>query len=178
MQLQFTLHLHFVFYRNECAQPECGVFFTTSPPHARCLTLTLAPDGAGPGCSRVRESRGQQPFRYPRVRRTRHHARTLLFQSTVVVTPCSGARVRHQCQPLSRNNYLTSRRFAPQLWSASARRRFDLRDMSRSPIKNPRRWQFWVGSYLSLLNVAEGRPLACRARPRNQIVFHIATQFP
>ena len=50
MQRQFTLHLHFVFNRNECAQPECGVFFTTSPPHARCLTLTLAPDGAGPGC--------------------------------------------------------------------------------------------------------------------------------
>jgi len=77
MQRQFTLHLHFVFNRNECAQPECGVFFTTSPPHARCLTLTLAPDGAGPGCSRIRECRGQQPFRYPRVRRARHHARTL-----------------------------------------------------------------------------------------------------
>ena len=102
MQRQFTLHLHFVFNRNECAQPECGVFFTTSSPHARCLTLTLAPDGAGPGCSRVRESRGQQPFRYPRVRRARHHARTLLFQVTVALTPCVTARVRHQCQPLSR----------------------------------------------------------------------------
>ena len=102
MQRQFTLHLHFVFNRNECAQPECGVFFTTSSPHARCLTLTLAPNGAGAGCSLVRECRGQQPFRYPRVRRTRHHARTLLFQITVALTPYVTARVRHQCQPLSR----------------------------------------------------------------------------
>jgi len=70
------------------AQPECGVFFTTSPPHARCLTLTLAPNGAGAGCSLIRECRGQQPFRYPRVRSARHHARTLLFQITVPVTPC------------------------------------------------------------------------------------------
>ena len=33
--------------------------------------------------------------------------------------------------------FLTSRRFAPQLWSGSARRRFDLRDMSRSKQKIP-----------------------------------------
>ena len=127
MQHQFTLHLHFVFNRNECAQPECSVFFTTSPPHARCLTLTLAPDGAGPGCSRVRESRGQQPFRYPRVRRTRHHARTLLFQVTVAVTPCVTARVRHQRQPLSRIYLLNCSSLrssvvecvgTPTLWSA------------------------------------------------------------
>ena len=69
MQLQFTLHLHFVFYRNECAQPECGVFFTTSPPHARCLTLTLAPDGAGPGSlPRLATAHLQLPLAYPRAR--------------------------------------------------------------------------------------------------------------
>jgi hypothetical protein len=37
-------------------------------PRARCLTLTLAPNGAGPGCcSGLRTSRSQ-PFRYPRAR--------------------------------------------------------------------------------------------------------------
>ena len=98
------------------------------------------------------------------MRRTRHHARTLLFQSTVVVTPCSGARVRHQCQPLSRNNYLTSRRFAPQLWSASARRRFDLRDMSRSFLSKAARLRHGRDTEVSRPGLQLGRARTRRHR--------------